>query len=180
MEANWTGEVKSIFQDYQTGKFNVTLTINEGSSIVNALSELSREKLSISAKKYRKKRSLDANSYAWVLMSKIADAIGTSKDEVYEEMLQRYGYLDEDENGYILITARADIDVKRLGGHWKFCKSNGKFNAYIAIKGSSRYDSAEMAKFIDQIIYEAKELGIETATPDEIERMKSTWGKSQS
>ena len=44
------------------------------------------------------------------------------------------------------------------------------------IKGSSEYDSAEMAHFIDRIVEEAQELGIETATPDELERMKQEWG----
>lgn len=44
------------------------------------------------------------------------------------------------------------------------------------IKGSSEYDTAEMAHFIDSIVEEAKELGIETSTPDELERMKQEWG----
>lgn len=44
------------------------------------------------------------------------------------------------------------------------------------IKGSSEYDTVEMSHFIDRIVEEAKELGIETATPDELERMKQEWG----
>jgi hypothetical protein len=43
------------------------------------------------------------------------------------------------------------------------------------IKGSSEYDTAEMAKFIDAVVLEAKELGIETLPPAELERMKSLW-----
>ena len=44
------------------------------------------------------------------------------------------------------------------------------------IKGSSEYNTAEMSRFIDRIVEEAQELGIETATPDELERMKQEWG----
>lgn len=144
-----------------------------GSQIENLKAQ---DKLRIKAVKYREKRSLDANAYAWVLMTKIADVIGTSKDEVYEEMLQRYGCLDKDEKGYVIATVRADIGVERLGGHWKFYKSNGKFSSYISIKGSSEYDTAEMSRFIDRIVEEAKELGVPTETPDEIARMKQEWG----
>ena len=37
------------------------------------------------------------------------------------------------------------------------------------------YDTAEMSHFIDRIVEEAKELSVETATPDELERMKQEW-----
>lgn len=33
-----------------------------------------------------------------------------------------------------------------------------------------------MSRFIDCVVAEAQELGIETATPDELERMKQEWG----
>ena len=134
-----------------------------------------QDKLSIKAVKYRRKRSLDANSYAWILMTKIADAIESSKEEIYEDMLQKYGAVYEDEDGYITMTVKKTVDMTKIDGHWKFIKDNGKFASYLMIKGSSEYDTAEMSRFIDRIIEEAKELGIETATPDEVERMKQEW-----
>lgn len=172
----WTGEVKNISLDYETGKFNVILTINEGIPVVDFLQSLLREKVSITAKKYRKKRSLDANAYCWVLCSKLAEANNTSKDEVYEEMLQKYGYFYKDDNGYITVTVKNEVDMSKIQGHWKFYNGNGKFSSYLMIKGSSEYDSGEMAKFIDRIVDEAKEQGIETLTPRELEEMKARWG----
>lgn len=134
--------------------------------------------LRILAVKYKQKRSLDANAYAWVLMTKIANHpdISSSKEDVYEQMLQKYGTLYEDEDGYITITVKKSVDMSKVDGHWKFIKDNGKFASYLMIKGSSEYDTAEMSHFIDRIVEEAKELGIETATPDELERMKQEWG----
>jgi hypothetical protein len=132
--------------------------------------------LSIVAKKYRQKRSLDANAYCWVLITKIAEMLNSSKEEIYEDMLQKYGFIYQDDDGYITVTVKADVDMNKITGHWKFLKGNGKFNSYLMIKGSSEYDSAEMAKFIDRIVDEAKELGIETMTPAELERMKAAWG----
>ena len=134
--------------------------------------------LRIRAVKYKQKRSLDANAYAWVLMTKIANHpdISSSKEDVYEQMLQKYGTLYEDEDGYITITVKKSVDMSKVDGHWKFIKDNGKFSSYLMIQGSSEYDTAEMSHFIDRIVEEAKELGIETATPDELERMKQEWG----
>lgn len=43
------------------------------------------------------------------------------------------------------------------------------------IKGTSEYDTKEMSVFIDGVVSEAKELGIQTETPEEIERLKALW-----
>ncbi len=174
---DWTGELKGITQDFETGKFNVTFTINEGVAIVNFLQTLFKTKLSISAKKYSEKRSLDSNSYCWVLCTKIAEVIDSSKEEVYEEMIQRYGYIYEDDNGYVTMTIPANRDISLYEGHWKFIKENDKFKAYLKIKGSSKYNSREMAHFLDMVVLEAKELGIETMTPSQIAEMNAKWGE---
>jgi hypothetical protein len=49
------------------------------------------------------------------------------------------------------------------------------FSHYRVYKGSSEYDTREMAVLIDGIISEAKELDIETLPPAEIARMKEMW-----
>lgn len=171
----FTGKVLNITKDWQSNQYQITFSVNEP-SVMNGVNNIkSCEKLSIKAEPYRKKRSLDANAYAWVLFTKIADAVNSSKDEVYEEMLQKYGVLHQDEDGYITVTVREDVDMSKIQGHWKFYKGNGKFSSYLMIKGSSEYNTAEMAKFIDAVVLEAKDLGIETLPPAELERMKSLW-----
>ena len=55
---------------------------------------------------------------------------------------------------------------------------NSKLEGYtnvICYYGSSVYNSKEMSVFIDEVIDRAKELGIDTRTPKEIERMKALW-----
>lgn len=178
----FTGRIQNVSKDWMKDQFQITFTVNEPSAIKQINDIKDCEKLSIKAVKFRKKRSLDANSYLWVICTKIAEAISTteaviSKDEVYEEMLQKYGYLYQDDEGYIVGTFKKDTDITKIPGHWKFYKSNGKFDSYLMIKGSSEYDSAEMARFIDAVVYEAKELDIETATPAELEKMKMMWGE---
>lgn len=173
---NLTGKLLSVQRDWKSNRINMTFEVNEQpTEEINQIA--SCEKLSIEVKKFRQKRSLDANAYCWVLMTKIAEVVDSSKDEVYEEMLQKYGYVYQDDEGYIAVTVKAEVDMSKIQGHWKFLKTNGVFSSYLMIKGSSEYDSAEMAKFIDRIIDEAKDLGIETLPPEELERMKAEWNR---
>lgn len=168
------GELKSITTDWKTGNKIISFeTINDFQP--QAIEEISDNKLNVIAKKYRQKRSLDANAYLWVLCSKIAEVEDSSKEEIYEQMLQKYGVVYSDDDGYITVTVKKEVDMSKIGGHWLYYRDNGKFACYLMIKGTSEYDTAEMAHFIDMVVQEAKELGIETLTPDELERMKSAW-----
>jgi hypothetical protein len=171
-----TGKIVSIpSQDIRAREAIVTLVLKDVS--ISAMLELNSlqtsEALSFSLKKYLKKRSLDANAYVWVIMTEIAKVLKSSKEEIYEEMLQRYGNLYEDEDGFITITVKNIVDMRKIDGHWKRYKedSTGKFVSYLKIKGSSEYNTAEMSHFIDCVVQEAKELGIETLPPAELERM---------
>ena len=117
---------------------------------------------------YHEKRSLNANAYAWALIGKIADTLRKSKEEVYLQMLKDYGQSE-------FVSVLADIDVK---GYFKYYEEYGtghvqgrEFKHYKVFKGSSEYDSKEMAILIDGIVQEAKALDIETRTPAEIEQL---------
>ena len=177
---NLTGNVRRVYQDYETGKFHVDIVFNEGVPVANELIDFLNNNTVVQAdvKKESKKRSLDSNAYAWVLMSKIAEKQGISKDEVYEQMLQDYPRFYEDEQGCIAITVKKDVDMSKVGGHWFRYKESkdGNFVSYLMIKGSSEYDTKEMSHFIDMIVYEAKEHGIETMTPNQIAEMNARWG----
>lgn len=172
------GQVVSISNDFINKKVHITVSMD---SIENeVLSKIkSNTDYNVIIKKLAKKRSLDANGYLWVLCTKIAEVIGSSKDEVYEDMLKHYGQIYQDENGqHITMTVLSIVDVRKLPGHWLEYKNNDKFTSYLMLKGSSEYDTQEMARLLDGVVYEAKELGIQTETPDEIARMKHLWGNA--
>ena len=137
---------------------------------------LDGRELELSLKEYKPKRSLSANAYMWVLIGKIAEALRISQDEVYHQMLCDYGTYEMDGGTTQIISIRAEA---KLTG-WMFVhtkpiktvKLGGKpFTHYALIKGSSKYDTREMSFLLDGVIYEAKELGIETMTPEELERL---------
>lgn len=123
-------------------------------------------------KQYREKRSRNANSYAWALMGQIADALRTDKDSVYLTMLKRYGQSE-------MVSVRSDIDVRGFFKYFEFAgtsRLNGKeFTHYRVYKGSSEYDTREMAVLIDGIVSEAQEMDIETLTPKELQFLKDAW-----
>lgn len=125
-------------------------------------------------KEYHKKRSLNANAYAWALIGKIADVLRSSKDEIYLEMLKKYGQSE-------IVSVLSDINVTAYFKYFEetaTVKLQGKnFTHYKVFKGTSEYNTAEMAVFIDGVISEADELGIDTLPPNEIEKIKSLWGE---
>ena len=53
--------------------------------------------------------------------------------------------------------------------------NNKLFYHYAVLKHTHEFDTKEMSILIDGTVQEAKQLGIRTETPDEIERMKSLW-----
>ena len=133
--------------------------------------------LIVEVKQYRKKRSLDANSYAWVLISKIADVLRSSKEEVYIKMLERYG--QREEKLLSVVVEAVDMIYRATNNHCTEVgesELNGKLFKHMAIlRGSSTYNGKEMSILIDGIVSEAKDLGIETMTPNELALLKEKW-----
>lgn len=173
------GKLHSVSRDFTSKNLILSLKIDDNltEEMVEELQQI--EDMDIILKKHKEKRSLDANAYLWVICTKLAEKRECSKEEVYEEMLQHYGNLQQDEDGnYILITLKSSIDTSKLDGHWKFYKQSddGRFKSYLMIKGSSEYDTSEMARFIDMVVRDAEQEGIQTLPPSEIQMMKERWG----
>ena len=121
---------------------------------------------------WRMKRSLNANAYAWVLITKIANAMRLSKEEVYLNMLKHYGQSE-------IVSVLSKINVS---GYFKYYEKIGtatlqgkEFTHYKVYKGSSEYDTREMSILIDGIVQEAKNMDIETLSDDEILHLKQLW-----
>ena len=125
-------------------------------------------------KKHYNKRSLNSNNYAWQLITKIGNELRQDKDAVYLLLLKRYG-----QGGAVSVQERFAEQFKRT---YKYHESLGKsllngamwehFRFWI---GSSQYNSQEMSIFIEGIVDEAKALGIEVLTPEELARMNLEW-----
>ena len=120
----------------------------------------------------RKKRSLDANAYYWALLTKIADVLRTSKEELHIQMLKEYGQITA-----VCVPAKFSLKglIKYYEQDGRFTSNGQEYVTYKAYKPSSEMDSKEMSILIDGVISEAKNLGIETMPPDELKIMMEAW-----
>lgn len=152
----------------------MTLEMNEYEPAIKMVGELHDTPLVVKIDKYREKRSLNANNYAWKLITEIGNVTRQSKEDVYLLMLKRYGQSD-------MVSVVADVPVQHYFKHYEEAGEStlkGKlFKHYRVFKGSSEFDTREMSIFIDGVVSEAKDLGIRTDTPDQIARMKDLWGE---
>lgn len=183
----FTGKLKEPVIDYITGKITALIEINE--DFRQAYEELKDYKLDIEIKKYRKKRSLDANSFYWLLISKLAKILDTSLPELHNLMLSKYGYIEilEDKPVFTLLVDTEETEKKVKASEYYHLKptsqvtemADGKlWRTYMLMRGSSTYNTEEMSRLISGLITDCKEAGIpdrEIATPDEQRILKEKY-----
>ena len=178
-----TGRIENVCSNYATGQFEITLSINEKERLTNGYDKLKDEPLlDIRIKKYRKKRSLDANAYFHVLVDRLADVLRISKPRCKNLMIGRYGQpflIDDSREAVIKTNIPAEKMLENESVHCMPCGSkeeNGQELVFYKIfRGSSTYDTKEMSILIDGTAEECKEQGIETMPPDELKRMLEAW-----
>ena len=154
---------------------SLTVTLSLPMQYADGIRTLKDDEINVEIKKWREKRSLSANAYAWVLITKIAQCIDPpmNKEDVYVEMLKRYG-----QGGIISVRKDKQDEVLRAFDYYSV-KGEGEvkgkpFVHVMVYVGSSKYDTKEMSTFISGIVEEAKDLGIETLTPDELAKLEAS------
>lgn len=173
---DFTGKLHDIQIDYRTKKPLITFAVNEEP---NGLDDLKDDFLKIKVGKNRRKRSLDSNAYFHVLCDKLRQKLNLSMAACKNYLITSYGqilYLDDGEPLIYKTNAPPEFINEREEVHMKFIKIGlDQAYWYRMYRGSSTYDSKEMSTLIEGTVYECKEQGIETATPDELARMAELW-----
>jgi len=168
------GKINSINKNLITGELDITFSTSN-----NILPEFENlkdvKKIRVKAVRYRKKRSLNANNYLWVLLGKMADMLRADKWDIYLKMLKTYGKYT-----YIVVKPNVVDAVKK---QWREVEELGPISLndqegiqLLCYFGSSTYNTQEMAVLIDGVVGECKDLEIETLPPDQITQMKEQWG----
>ena len=161
------------------GKQILSLTLDD--DFRERFDELNGKPLEVEIKPYRKKRSKNANDYLWVLCTKIAENQGISPVEVYRKEIREVGVFEP-------LPIREDA-VERFSRAWEQ-RGIGWFTVLVddsfpgykkvfAYYGSSTYNTADMSRLINNTIEDARALGIETATPQELSLLLDTWRKDE-
>ena len=170
-----TGVLSNNIRFTEEGKAVITFELNERMAALEMVDELyGKEKLSIKVEKYREKRSLNANNYAWKILTEIGNKTRQSKEDVYLLMLKRYG---QSEMVSVLASVPFGKFVKYFDEVGESELKGKLFKHYRVYQGSSEFSKEEMCIFLDGVVSEAKDLGIPTETPEQIARMKDLWGE---
>lgn len=172
------GTIEDISIDYKTQKPKILLVLNERECI-SSLEELKEDKLSVEIKKYRNKRSLDANAYMWVLISKLEEKVNIPKDIIYKDAIRNIGVYE------VIPVKNEAVDRfieawTKNGLGWVCETTKSKLEGYtniLAYYGSSTYNTAEMSRLIDLIVQECKQLNIETMSKPELDSLIESWDR---
>ena len=175
-----TGIITDLNIDFNTSKPKITILLDTNNK--ELVEELKKDgKLNIELKKYRKKRSLDSNAYAWVLLGELQNTLNIPKEEIYRDLIKNIGSFE------VLPVKNEAVEKFRqawskngLGWVTETTKSKLEgFTNVIAYYGSSTYNTKEMTRLINLIVDECKQLGIETKPKAEIESLLRSWDNEQ-
>lgn len=136
------------------------------------------DNLTVEIVKEKKKRTLSANAYCWVLCEKLAQKLGTDKGEIYRQAVTYVGVCQ------MLTMRREALDrfeeiwnTQGLGYQCYIAGVHGDFADVIAYVGSSKYNREEMGRLIEWLVDEAEQQGIDVKTPLERARLLDEWGE---
>lgn len=156
------------------------LTIHTSENVGPLFDDLRESDVDVTVKKHRKKRSLDANAYAWVLLDKLAAHYGVAREKVYRQEIQSIGGVSE----VLCLRENAAATFcrswERNGIGWMTDTGPSKLKGCVNVTvwyGSSVYDTEQMARLIDAIVQDCRDAGIETMTPRELDALVSRWGE---
>lgn len=156
------------------------LTIEIDGDFREEFESLKSSDVSVEIKKFRERRSLNANAYAWVMIGKLAAKLHITPDEVYRQ------YIPDVADNFVIQPVREDM-IERWNDIWCSdhigrmtddlgpCRKTEGYHNIRCYLGSSDYDTAQMSRLIELIVEDCKEQGIETLPPNELLRMTEEW-----
>lgn len=152
------------------------LTLELDGDFRNKYDKLHDKELEVTIKKFVENRTLKANAYLWALITEIGNALRESKEEIYLDMLKSYG-----QGGAVSVLEKYEDKFKKSYKYNEYLgetELNGKvFKHYRFWVGSSEYNKDEFSVLLDGVVNEAKNLGIETKSKEEIESILRSYGE---
>lgn len=157
---------------------DITITINE--NYEEEFDRLYGKDVAVEIKRYNPKRSLDMNSYCWLIIDRIAERTGKKKTEIYQDAIREIG-------GVSTMVCVKNEGVESLCKKWSDhgigwitdtlpCKIAG-CSIVRLYYGSSTYDSKQMSSLVDNLLQDADSLGIPIISAAERDKLLAQWGK---
>lgn len=145
--------------------------------------DLRGQELDLVIDKHREHRSLRQNAYYWQLLEELRAVMGWTRPEAHNRMLRQYGQVEIVAGKVVYIpfpdTDEVEAELLQTEAYHVAPTSDTKeekgrrYRWYLMLRGSSTYDTQEMSRLVDGLVEEAKEVGIETLTPDDLAKMRA-------
>ena len=135
---------------------------------------------------HREKRSRSQNSYYWELAGKVSAKsvkFGANINEIHNRNLRELGLYERinEELVCIYIPDTDEAEKQALNAESYHIKPTSQirvgkdgqvFRCYVMLRGSHTFNTSEMSALVDLMVQEAKAIGVETMTPDELEHIR--------
>ena len=129
----------------------------------------------LTAKIYRKARSIPANAYFHKLCNSLAAVLGVDDDEMKVHMVLKYGTVAEKDGVPVTITIPKTVNVQDYYRYARWIEGDEYTDTYLLYKQTHTLDGSEFSRLISGTVEDCAELGIETLPPDELAQMMSTY-----
>lgn len=143
------------------------------------------KELEVSIKRYSAKRSLSQNAYYWLLITEVAAHrdVNITTARLHNMLLREHPRFEiiGEKNAFVSIEDTDEAENQALESttvhiyptsNVTFGTNGTRYRTYKLLRGSKTYTTHEMYILLQDLIEKAQALGIDTATPDEVERMK--------
>ena len=170
-----TAIISDIGIDYKTNKAKITFLF-DNKEVLKQAEELQDKKLNVEAKKWYKKRSLNANGYLWVLIEKLSQKLNMSRLDIYRKHIYEAGTYQELQMPEEAM--QKFVEIWSNNGLGWFCeKSTNQYGEIVlkAYNGSSTYDTKEMTRLVDSVVQDCREQNIETMSDKELKSLLEQW-----
>lgn len=130
---------------------------------------------------HKELRSMQANKYMWALCNEISAAIRSTKEDVYRDAIKRVGIYKEfdplpPDQAKTLQAAWGQIGTGWLSEQVDY-DTAGENVIIRCYYGSSKYNTKQMARLIDDLTQEAEQLGIPTYDSERIDALMEEYDR---
>jgi len=154
------------------------VTLDVEGDFRNLYDKLKDADVEVKIEKYSPPRTKDANSYAWVLIHKIAEKTRREPIVVYREFIRNFSCKTQ---VTCVMAEDAEDEIRDfVSGHLGRMVDVGesKIPGCVVLHkkyGSSSFNREQMSAFIDIICDACRELEIETKSKEEIDSLVGSW-----
>ena len=183
------GKMTDLTTDKLTGKSKITFELDEMPTSIGVFDDLhNAERLTVTVKKHRQKRSTNANNFCWYLCNELAQKLSDNetrytKEDIYRRAIRDVGIYRDFHSLTLQEAKTLTVAWGSLGTGWVVeqvdYEQDGDTVKLRCYYGSSQYNTKQMSRLIDSLVQDAEAVGgIDTLSTTERQKMIDDWDKA--